>query len=184
MRAGDFCTQRRGGLDGAAITWAAQKRQAGMAVQDIAKALGCSVETVAGLDLPTAQRKAPATARIKPPAPDGLEWRGRRSDAVLAHIAAAWGVAVEDLRGPSAARRMAYARYAAMAALKSVLGFSDRQIASAINRDRSTVYSGLVAHAALVESGELEAVRQSFMGLSHIAEPIGQIMAGLRPAAQ
>jgi chromosomal replication initiation ATPase DnaA len=72
---------------------------------------------------------------------------------LVVHAAAVFAVPLGELLGPSRARHIVRARWAAMAVLRLRTDMSLQAIASAVGRaDHSTVVSGLRAGAALAQA--------------------------------
>lgn len=62
---------------------------------------------------------------------------------VIARIAVAHGVTVAEIMGPSHARKLARARWEAMAAIKAEFGDGPAALGRLFNRDHSSVLHGL-----------------------------------------
>jgi len=69
--------------------------------------------------------------------------------AIIARVATAHSVTVAELLGPSHVRKLAYARWEAMAEIKAELGDSLSAIGRLFNRDHTSVMHGLRKVAAL-----------------------------------
>jgi chromosomal replication initiation ATPase DnaA len=74
--------------------------------------------------------------------------REQRID-LIARVAVAHGLTVADLLGPSHKRKLAYARWEAMAAIKAEFDDSLPMIGRLFNRDHTSVLHGLRKVAAL-----------------------------------
>lgn len=87
----------------------------------------------------------PTILRMSLPCPSR---RPRHMREIAREVAEAYEVTVEDLRGRVRTRNIVLARHAAMYRMRMEAGRSYQQIGGYLNRDHTTVMSGIRAHAA------------------------------------
>lgn len=165
-RSGDFATSRRGSLSLSEIDFIRRKADAGVGAFNIARMLGCSTQDVQPW-MKAYNPPSRAAPKIRTPRPQVRQvlslWRGlitihepaappsdspESKRALVARIAAAYDVTVDDVRGPSRVRSIARARQHVMHEMVSLGRWSLPQIGQYLgDRDHTTVLHGYRRHA-------------------------------------
>lgn len=157
---------RRGGLDGYEMAFVHQKASEGYPASAIAKMLARSLDAVLEMMPEVAvTRQAPATAMHAPeapmPTPIPKPTLHGRLMPVVRQIAKETGFTVEDLVGFDRKRPLAHARQRAYYECYQIMRddgtryFSTLRIGAVFgDRDHTTIYHGIKAHAARLKAAE------------------------------
>lgn len=159
---------RRGGLDGYEMAFVHQKAAAGYPASAIAKMLARNVEGVQAMMPEVAvTRRAPATATPAPETPTPPVPKPTlhgRLMPVVRQIAKESGFSVEDLVGFDRKRPLAWARQRAYYECYQIMRddgtryFSTLRIGAVFgDRDHTTIFHGIKAHAARLKAAEVQA---------------------------
>lgn len=126
----------------AAVSYACELMQQGHPRTSAARAAGCNVA-----DIPSIRAKRTDYAP-PPPAPPPVQSPADRTTAIMRRVGAQFGVTPTEMRGPRQTRAVAWARQAAMAAVREETPYSLPKIGRAFNRDHTTVLHALRQHEA------------------------------------